>query len=236
MSNHADEDSRIVAPPDRLARIQQAVARAQEGAFDAALALLGGGEPGPLTELEHTLRSFIKDYRIAVEQSALSIDEFDASRRELERKIATIEEQRQAILKLSAPIIDIWDGIVTVPLTGDLDRLRMQELMERLLVRIQSARTSWVLVDLTGSAQINAEIGTLLLRLSGAVRLMGADCVLTGISESLARTLVQLGAPLAGIRSIASLRDGLMYCMAHPRSQGTASPPGQPSPPSRTQR
>lgn len=221
MSNQAEEQPpQVCVPSQRLARLHEAVTRAQEGAFDEAMSMLSSGEDSPLSDIEQVLRSFIKDYKIAVEQSAISIDEFNTTRRELERKIAMIEQQRQAILTLSAPIIDIWDGIVTVPLTGDLDRARMSELMERLLVRIQSSRTSWVLLDLTGSGQINAEVGTSLLRLSSAIRLMGSDCLLTGIGESLARTLVQIGAPMAGIRSIASLRDGLMFCMAHPRAAG----------------
>jgi rsbT co-antagonist protein RsbR len=218
MENLREEPKRVAVAVERLARLQQAVTLAAEGSFLEALKLLAASEQDELGEVERTVRSFIKDYKLAIEQSALSVEEFAESRRELERKIEMIEEQQAAIQKLSAPIIDVWEGIVTVPLTGDLDSARMYELAKRLLIHIQSTQTSWVILDLTGTAQLDGEAGGSLLRLSSAVRLMGTECLLTGIGDSVARMLVTSGISLEGIRTVASLRQGLKYCLSRARS------------------
>ena len=218
MEDRTEEPKRVTVAVDRLSRLQQAVTLAAEGAFEDALKLLDASSQDELGDVERTVRSFIKDYKLAIEQSALSVDEFADSRRELERKIEMIEEQRAAIQKLSAPIIDVWEGIVTVPLTGDLDNARIHELAERLLIHIQSTQTGWVILDLTGTAQLDGESGSSLLRLSSAVRLMGAECLLTGIGNSVARMLVTAGISIEGIRSIASLRQGIKYCLSRTRS------------------
>lgn len=218
MENCREEPKRVAVTRERVSRLRQAVTLASEGSFEEALRLLEAANQDELGEVERTVRSFISDYKIALEQSAMSVEEFAESRRELERKIEVIEEQRFAIQKLSAPIIDVWDGVVTVPLTGDPDRTRMQELAERLLIHIQRTQTGWVILDLTGMARLDSEAGSSLLRLSSAVRLMGTECLLTGIGDTVARMLVTSGISLGGIRSLASLREGLKYCLSRARS------------------
>lgn len=221
MESRREEPKRIAVSAERLSRLQQAVTLAAEGSFDAALEFLTAPDEDELGAVERTVRSFIKDYKVAIEQSALSVEEFAESRRELERKIDLIEEQRSSIQKLSAPIIDVWEGIITVPLTGALDTTRMQELAERLLVHLQNERTGWVLLDLTGTARLDRDAARALQTLSSAIRLMGAECLLTGIGDTVARMLVISGISLEGIRSIASLRQGLKFCLSQARTAST---------------
>lgn len=221
MESHSEKPEVVPVPAEALTRLLQAITIASEGSFGEALKLLDAPSSGQLGAIEHALRSFIKEYKISVEQSALSIEEFTASQRALEQQLRTIAQQQRAIQKLSAPIIDVWSGIVTVPLVGDLDSLRMQELGERLLNHIQYARTCWVLLDLTGASQLDAQVAGSVIKLSRAIRMMGAQCLLTGIGESVARLLVTTGASIEAIQSVASLREGLKYCLS--QSSETAS-------------
>lgn len=225
MESPPEKPDVVAVPAEALARLLQAITISSEGSFAEALQLLDNASPGQFGTVEQALRSFIRDYKISVEQSALAIEDFTASQRELERQLHKIEQQQRAIQKLSAPIIDVWHGIVTVPLVGDLDSTRMQELGERLLNHIQYARTSWVLLDLTGSGQLDAQVASSLLKLSRAVRMMGAQCLLTGIGESIARLLVTTGASIEGIQAVASLREGLKYCLAQPSTGAGARRP-----------
>lgn len=211
----------IAEEEEQLVRLQRAATLASEGAFAEAVELLQGPMSGAFGALEGSIRSLIADYKLAIEQNALSIEEFTASKRELERKIVMIEEQSETIQRLSAPIIDVWDDVVTVPLTGNPDRRHTQEIAERLLARIQSARIAWVIIDLTGTPQIGTTLAGQIVKLSQAIRLMGAECLVTGIGAEVAQTLASLADSLGGLRSIATLKEGLKYCLLRQRSAGS---------------
>lgn len=198
----------------RLALLREALGRAAEGDFDAALPGLDGATADEFGEIERAVRGLITDFRLAIEQNALSIEEFSASKRELLDKLDTIEAQHAAIQRLSAPIIDVWDGVVTVPLSGVLDSSGAQELTARLLAWIHREHTAWVVLDLTGATQLDREIAERLLRLSSAVGLMGARCMVTGIGPQIAQILVSLGVSTDALRPVASLKEGLKLCMS----------------------
>jgi rsbT co-antagonist protein RsbR len=199
---------------ERLSRLRQAVMLASEGAFGDAIALLESLPQDDFGELEEVVRALVAEYRMAVQHTELAIEEFQASKKELQKKVDTVEEQRAAILKLSAPIIDVWDDIITVPLTGVLDSVRVQEIGERLLARVHQARTAWVILDLTGVDVADAPVVSHLMRLASAVRLMGVGCLLTGMRAHVAQALVALGTSLEGLTPVASLKEGLKYCLA----------------------
>lgn len=214
-------DARLVAvPAERLSRLRRALTEASEGAFAEAFEILQDLAEGELGEVERAVRSFIADYKIAVEQSAISIAELEVSKQELYGRIDTIEEQRAAIQRLSAPIIDVWEGVVTVPLIGALDNARMDELRERLLTAIHDARSRWVIFDLTGLAELDAECGRAIVGLANAIRLMGAQCLLTGIGEHVAQALASTEVALGGLSAISTLKEGLRYCMSRGPADG----------------
>jgi len=202
---------------ERLSRLRRAVTLASEGAFGDAAELLDGAQRDDLGEVEEVVLSLITEYKIAIALSEVTIEEFRVSKRELLQKLDTIQRQREAIQRLAAPIIDVWDGVITVPLSGVLDDAHAAELTERLLARIQNARTAWVILDLTGVEVVNSSTVGHLIKLAGAVRLMGASCMVTGIQAGMAQTLASVGAPLEGIWPVATLREGLKRCLSRSR-------------------
>jgi rsbT co-antagonist protein RsbR len=209
-----DDEQPLTTIDANLARLRDALNAAVDGDFAGALHRLGAALPGPTTEVDQAARALIGDYRTLVAQHSFAIDEFLAAKHELHRKLDTIQQQHAAIQKLSAPIIDVWDGVVTVPLSGDIDSAYAEELAARLLARIERSRVAWVIVDLTGAAQLDTQLANHLLQLSRAIRLMGAQCLVTGIGPQAAQTLVSLGVSLEGLRPLASLRDGLKFCLS----------------------
>lgn len=217
----AEGTALVTVEAERLARLRRAVSMATEGAFTDAAQLVGAPQQDEFGEVEQSVGSFIDDLRLAIAYNDDALDELTASRRELQQKLATIERQQAAIQELSAPIIDVWDRVLTIPLTGLFDSARAQELTERLLARIGQAGVAWVLLDLTGIESVDTSIARQLIKLGSAVRLMGAECLLTGIGPSVARTFVSLGVELEGLRSMPNLKEGLKYCLAHQTASRT---------------
>jgi rsbT co-antagonist protein RsbR len=164
-------------------------------------------------EAERSVRDLINDFKIAVDNSVLAIEEFRVSKRELLDKIATIEQQQAEIKQLRAPLIDVWEGVVAVPLIGPLNGSSAKDLGRRLLGRIEQTNIAWVILDLTGAESIDAMTAAGLVRLATAVRLMGAECLLTGMRASMADALVSLETSLVGIETRASLEEGLKHCL-----------------------
>lgn len=137
--------------------------------------------------------------------------------RELDGQLALTRKQHQEILELSAPILDVWAGVLALPIIGSLDAERAQTITERVLQTVSSERARYLLVDL-GSANVSDERSfERLIRLCQAVRLLGAEAVLTGISPSAATSLAKLAKQhtesLSELRALATLREGLAYCL-----------------------
>lgn len=132
-----------------------------------------------------------------------------------ERKRAEeiISRQAQEILEVSTPVIQIWDGIVTVPLIGTLDSRRTQQLMEQLLQKIVETGSQVALIDVTGVPTIDTKTAQYLIETISAVRLLGAEVVLTGIRPEIARTLVQLGTDLSNVNTRSSFSAGLLFAL-----------------------
>lgn len=130
-----------------------------------------------------------------------------------EQRLETIERQRIAIADLSAPIIDVWDEILALPIVGLVDSQRSIELTERLLERIASTQARAVIVDLTGVDVVDTMTANHLLQMIRAARLLGTYCVLSGISPQIAQTLVQLEVELDEIATVRNLKEGLRACL-----------------------
>ncbi len=207
-------DPSIPISTARLARLRDAVDRAAQGAFAEARQVLDDAPDDELGAVERAVSGLIHDFRLAIEQNALAIDDFCASKRELLDKLDMIEAQHAAIQKLSAPIIDVWDGVVTVPLSGVLDRTGARELTAALLAWIHRERTAWVIVDLTGATRLDQEIAEHLLRLSSSARLMGARCMVTGIGPQVAQIMASLGISTDDLHPVATLKEALRRCMS----------------------
>ena len=120
-----------------------------------------------------------------------------------------IERQRAEMLELSTPVVELWDKVLTLPLIGTLDSLRAQEVMENLLQAIVDREAEVVIVDITGVKTVDTQVAQHLLRTAAAVRLMGAQCIISGISPKIAQTMVQLGVDVGEVRTRSSIRNAL---------------------------
>jgi PAS domain S-box-containing protein len=132
-----------------------------------------------------------------------------------ERKQAEerIKQQSREITELSTPVMQVWQGVVVAPLIGSLDSQRTQQFMERLLGRIVETNSPVALVDIMGVPTIDTQTAQHLIETISAVRLLGAQVVLTGVRPAIAQTLVHLGIDLSGIMTRASLSAGLQVAL-----------------------
>ncbi len=120
-----------------------------------------------------------------------------------------IERQRQEMLELSTPVVELWDRVLTLPLIGTLDSARAQEVMENLLETILERQAEVVIMDITGVGTVDTQVAQHLLRAAAAVRLMGAECIISGISPMIAQTMVQLGIDVGTVSTRSSIRTAL---------------------------
>jgi predicted ATPase/GAF domain-containing protein/anti-anti-sigma regulatory factor len=126
---------------------------------------------------------------------------------------AMIEHQEEMIHALLAPVLEVWDGVLAVPLVGELDDLRAAAITEHLLARVVGGRCQFVILDLTGVEIVDARTADMLVRIVQSVRLLGAKTIVTGIRPRVAQALVAAGAELGGLVTRANLREGLRYCL-----------------------
>lgn len=133
---------------------------------------------------------------------------------DLRAKLEFIQKQQQVIRSLATPIIQVWDDVLTMPMVGMVDSARAADVMERLLQEVVKTRARFTIIDITGVDAMDTATASHLLKLMHALRLLGAEGIITGIQPAIAQTIVGLGVELAGIKTLGSLRDGLKFCMA----------------------
>ena len=107
-----------------------------------------------------------------------------------------ILRQQEELLELSTPVIQLWDGVLALPLIGTLDSARTQTVMESLLERIVTSGAEGAIIDITGVPTVDTLVAQHLLKTVSAARLMGADCIISGIRPQIAQTIVHLGLEL----------------------------------------
>jgi rsbT co-antagonist protein RsbR len=120
-----------------------------------------------------------------------------------------IAQQRATIGELLTPVIEVWDGILALPIVGSVDTARAQDMTESLLERIVATGSEIVLLDITGVPVVDTAVARHLLETVSAARLLGADVFIVGLSSRTAMTLVQLGIDLSHITTRATLAKGL---------------------------
>lgn len=128
---------------------------------------------------------------------------------ELEAKIRMIERQQMAIRELSTPIIEVWDSVLCLPVVGVLDSIRSAEITEAILDKVVQRGATHVIIDITGIEVMDTNTADHFLRMARAVRLLGADCVLTGISPAIAQTIVQMGVEMGDVTVHRTMRHAL---------------------------
>ncbi len=145
--------------------------------------------------------------RLLDRMGLVMVENFIRSREEI------IRQQRADMLELSTPVIKVWDKILTLPIIGTLDSRRAQMMMEALLQKIVETCSTIAILDITGVRTMDTLVANHLIKTVTAARLMGARCILTGVSPAIAQTMVQLGIDLTQITTRAQMSDGIKLAL-----------------------
>ena len=150
-----------------------------------------------------------------------SVEAFQKGREEV------IARQQQEMLELSTPVVQLWEGVLALPLIGTLDSARTQVVMENLLQEIVRTGAGIAIIDITGVPTVDTLVAQHLLKTVAAARLMGADCIISGIRPQIAQTIVHLGVELGQVTTKATLADAFLIAL---RRNGLAVTRVQPAP------
>ena len=124
-----------------------------------------------------------------------------------------INRQQEEMLELSTPVVKLWDGVIALPMIGALDSARTQIVMESLLQRLVDTGAEIAIIDITGVPTVDTLVAQHLLQTVTAIRLMGAECIISGIRPQIAQTIVHLGVDLQGVTTKATLADALAVAL-----------------------
>ncbi|GGS92756.1 polyvinylalcohol dehydrogenase [Nonomuraea spiralis] len=204
-----------------LAELSRTRARAGHSPSDTARAVFGLKEAlYEVVEADgeaEALRGFIWFSRLIDDLGLLTFEIFADAREKI------IMDQAEQLLELSTPVVKLWDGIVAVPLIGTLDSARTQVVMEKLLQTLVDTGAEHAVIDITGVPAVDTQVAQHLLKTVVAARLMGAECVISGIRPQIAHTIVTLGIEFGDIVTKASLADALAHAFRRSGVQVTAS-------------
>jgi rsbT co-antagonist protein RsbR len=170
---------------------------------DAVLPFFEQGESADAT----TLRDYVAFSAFIDRAGLFTFDSYVRAREDL------ISDQAEQLLELSTPVVKLWEGVVAVPLVGTLDSARAQVVMERLLQTLVDTGSPYAIIDITGVPAVDTQVAQHILKTVVAARLMGADCIISGIRPQIAQTIVALGIEFGDIATKASLADALRHVL-----------------------
>ncbi|MFC4148991.1 STAS domain-containing protein [Micromonospora mangrovi] len=154
-----------------------------------------------------SLRDYIAWSALIDQMGLFTFESFVQTRESL------IADQAEQLLELSTPVVKLWEGVVAVPLVGTLDSARAQVVMERLLQTLVETGSPYAIIDITGVPAVDTQVAQHILKTVVAARLMGADCIISGIRPQIAQTIVALGIEFGDIATKASLADALRHVL-----------------------
>ncbi|MBW2262029.1 MAG: PAS domain S-box protein [Deltaproteobacteria bacterium] len=211
-------DAAALAVVDDVTHVRELEARADE-MHDSTMELaLGISECfGVLDEVEKG------NLKVRVGESTLSSpDELMASLARalnktiegVDNNIETISRMQQMVIQeLSTPLLQIWEGVIVLPVIGVVDTRRSAQIMERMLAEIVARQARYVILDITGVEVVDTRTADHFIKVVKASSLLGAKCIITGIRPAVAQTLVDIGVDLSSIKTLGNLREGLAECI-----------------------
>ncbi|WP_406074207.1 STAS domain-containing protein [Micromonospora sp. NBC_01638] len=155
----------------------------------------------------NALHDYVAFSKLVDELGLFTFESFVRTRESL------IADQAEQLLELSTPVVKLWEGVVAVPLVGTLDSARAQVVMERLLQTLVDTSSPYAIIDITGVPAVDTQVAQHILKTVVAARLMGADCIISGIRPQIAQTIVALGIEFGDIATKASLADALRHVL-----------------------
>nr|MDT0661268.1 STAS domain-containing protein [Micromonospora sp. DSM 115978] len=153
------------------------------------------------------LRDFVAYSALIDDLGLYTFEAYTKAREEL------IADQAEQLLELSTPVVKLWEGVVAVPLVGTLDSARAQVVMERLLQTLVDTGSPYAIIDITGVPAVDTQVAQHILKTVVAARLMGAECLISGIRPQIAQTIVALGIEFGDIATKATLADALRHAL-----------------------
>jgi rsbT co-antagonist protein RsbR len=189
---------------ERINDVLRVVDDVGKGNYTARLEQKGLPSDHPVATLYEAINRMVASLEEEQKKGALY-------RKDLEEKLATIELQRAAIRELSTPIIEVWNGVLCLPVVGVLDSTRSAEMTEALLTAIVEKKARCAIIDITGIQVMDTGTADHFLRMAKAVRLLGSSCVLTGVHPNIAQTIVHMGVDLSDVLTHRTLRNALQH-------------------------
>lgn len=152
--------------------------------------------------------AFASVQRLVFFDVALAIDTYIAA------NLAALGRHQAAIRELSTPVIRVYEKVLLLPLVGAVDSHRAHQIMESVLLHVVEAQAKCIIIDIAGVPVVDTRVADHLLKTTAAVRLLGAETVLTGITAQVARTMVQLGVDVSSMHTVSRLSDGIELALS----------------------
>jgi rsbT co-antagonist protein RsbR len=173
------------------------------GAYRQYLQLIRERFDAEIADLADARAAFFAVQRIVFFDVALAIDTYIAA------NLEALGRHQAAIRELSTPVIRVHDRVLLLPLVGAVDSHRAHQIMESVLVHVVDAQARCIIIDIAGVPVVDTRVADHLLKTAAAVRLLGAEVILTGITAQVARTMVQLGLDVSSMRTVSRLSEGI---------------------------
>jgi rsbT co-antagonist protein RsbR len=188
---------------------EMSFARARQGytPTETASAVFAMKEPVRRRLPDQQMAEFVELSTLIDQLGLFTFETFAAARE------SVIMSQTEQLLELSTPVVKLWDGVLAVPLVGTLDSARTQVVMETLLQTLVDTGSAHAIIDITGVAAVDTQVAQHLLKTVVAARLMGAECIISGIRPQIAQTVVALGIEFGDIPTKATLADALRHVL-----------------------
>jgi len=166
-----------------------------------------------LTGIEEAINLLIDDLTHELKKSLKLKAEMEEKLLKIQDQQKTILQQQEDLMELSSPVSKVWENILILPVIGTLDSQRTQVMMENLLQKIVATGCTTAILDITGVPTVDTQVANHLLKTVTAARLLGAECIVSGISPAIAQTIVHLGINLSNILTKATLQDAMIYAL-----------------------
>ncbi len=205
-----NETGNIRRVKERIDHIEDVLASVAAGNMDARV---NSETEDDLSGIEAALDLLIDDLTDELKQREQMQKELETKLSKIQDQQKTIFQQQEDLLELSSPVSKVWDNVLILPVIGTLDSQRTQIMMENLLEKIVETGCTIAILDITGVPTVDTQVANHLLKTVTSARLLGAECIISGISPAIAQTIVHLGINLSTIKTKATLQDAMIFAM-----------------------